>query len=95
MANDKEHHTCSVTGKRCRCGSDAGCVPSPYKSAVDPIAAKDIRALKWAVIHVDKACEVLDDNLHIDEYRRAYPGPELREIRRKLSTAKAMIEELL
>jgi hypothetical protein len=61
---------------------------------VDKIAAKDVRALKTAWLYIEEACGVLDANLHIDDFQRAYPGPEVREIRRKLNTAKAMIEEL-
>jgi hypothetical protein len=62
---------------------------------LDPVSDKDLQALKWAQVYVSEACDILDRNLHIDNYRRSFPGPEIREIRRKLSTAKAMIEELL
>jgi hypothetical protein len=62
---------------------------------VDPLTDEDVRSLRWCRLYIDQAADVLDRNLHFDNYRRAYPGPELREIRRKLSTARAMIEELL
>ena len=91
----KRPTTCSVTGKRCRCGSTTGCFALRTSGQLDTLADKDVQALKWAAIHVASAIIVLDDNLHIDDYRRSFPGPELREIRRKLTTAKAMIQDLL
>lgn len=86
---------CSATGKRCRCGSPSGCDTRRWSSPVDKIPAEIVRALKTARLYLDSAEYHLDHALDIDLYQRAYPGPECREIRRKVTTAKAMIDELL
>jgi hypothetical protein len=53
-----------------------------------------VQELATACIYLDAAVDRLDACIGIDDYQRAYPGSEVRDIRRKITAAKAMIEEL-
>jgi len=83
---------CSSTGRACKCGAGAGC--TRVRSAVDPIPKDMVRWLRTARIRLVEANDNLDQVTEDYLIRRAYPGPEVREIRRKVQTAIAMIDEL-
>lgn len=61
---------------------------------MDKISKPDIRALKTARLYLEAAKERLDEVQEEHLMVRKYPGPEIREIRRRLVTAQAMIDEL-
>lgn len=54
-----------------------------------------VRKVKTAIIYIQAAQEALDHALELDEWSRAWPTPEIRDIRRKLDTAIAMAEEIV
>lgn len=83
MNNEKHKAICSVTGRECKC------------SSVDKTTTKDVRWLKAAVIKLEAAKDDLD-RVQEDHLRtRAYPGPEVREVRRKIVTSISMLEEII
>ena len=99
MKNEKpgvDGATCSVTGKRCTCGSSSGCDARRWGEAVDPLPKKMLRALRTVRLYIQASKEHLDEIIG-DEYLmvREYPAPEMRHIRRKLTTAQAMIDEVV
>lgn len=104
MANEREvregtkpstqRRICSVTGDDCECGSNRGCAARRYRSPVDPLPTSMVQELATACIYLDAAVDRLDSCIEVDDYQRAYPGSEVRDIRRKITAAKAMIEEL-
>lgn len=90
----KDGAICSATGRPCKCETDTGCSPRLGKSAVDPLPREMVRWLRTARLHLEATNDALD-NVHGDyEIKRAFPGPEVREVRRKVVTAIAMLDEL-
>lgn len=94
VRSGKKYPTCSITGARCECGSGGGCDARRDRPTLDPIPKATVRALRSARLLFEGGIEHLD-TIHEEYLRvRAYPGPEVREIRRKIVTAIAMVDEL-
>ena len=101
MANEKEvrtgerRATCSVTGRSCGCGDSGRCESRLGRGNVDPIAGENVRTLKTVRVYLEACKDNLDAIQQDALLHRKYPGPEVREIRRKCETAQAMIDELV
>lgn len=67
-----------------------------YRSSKDNLTTAFRSRLKTLLVHLDVCkddidwCQQYDDGLE-----RIWPQPELRDIRRKLETATAMVKEIL
>ena len=92
---DGKRLTCSVTGKCCRCGTSGRCESRLSEPRLDPPAKEVVRWLRSARLYLDAAKVALDSATGGEELLvRKYPAPELREVRRKVVTAIAMIDEI-
>ena len=91
----KEAALCSVTQRDCGCDEGNGCAERMARAGVDPTAVQTLRWLRTANVYIGEACHTLDNIQDPYELQRQYPAPEVREIRRKLETAMAMIQEIL
>ena len=74
------------------CGDDHGW--GDGRPRLDEPSKPTVRALKSARILLDASLDHLDSIQDEHLRRRAFPGPEVREIRRKVVTAIAMIDEI-
>jgi hypothetical protein len=84
---------CSVSGRACKCGARGGC--SSNSPRLDPPTTETVRWLRSARLYLDAAKVAVDSALGGEEQLvRKYPAPEIREIRRKVVTAIAMIDEI-
>lgn len=83
---------CSRTGRPCECESGGGC--QTVGGGLDPVSAETLRLIKTARIYLEAAKNTLDDINPEWERVRRYPAPELREVRRKVVTGIAMIDEI-
>lgn len=83
--------TCSVTNKPCGCGPRSKCLGKPI---VDPVPKATVRELRSTRLLLEAGIERLD-TIQEDYLRvRAFPGPEVRDLRRKLVTCISMIDEI-
>ena len=101
MASEKEvregsvrYPVCSRTGARCECECGLGCSSKADEPKLDKIAVEDVRHLKTARIYIEAAKDHLDEIQEKFLLTRRFPGPEIRDVRRKLETAQALIDEL-
>jgi hypothetical protein len=62
--------------------------------ALDPVPAAVVRALRSAKLLLQGSVDHLDTVAEDYLIRRAFPGPEVREVRRKIVTAMSMIDEI-
>jgi hypothetical protein len=89
---------CSVSGKRCVCESGAGCARvSGAKGGGEEMVEITGEVLRWirtASLHVDISIADVNEAIGKPIMGRAYPGPELREVKRKLEAAKKILDEI-
>jgi len=84
---------CSATSSPCECLAGGGC--KALQPILDPPAVEAVRWLRSALIYLDAAKFALDSALGGEELLvRKYPAPEIREVRRKVVTAIALIDEI-
>lgn len=83
---------CSASGLPCRCSSRSGCYAG--KPKLDPVPREAVRELRTARLYLEAAKHRLDDIQAPYELTRRHPGPEVREVRRKVVTAIALIDEI-
>lgn len=62
---------------------------------MDKISKQTLRKLKHAGLLLGETDKVLEEAFANHLRVRAYPGPEAREIRRKVESAIALLEELI
>lgn len=86
--------TCSVTGKCCRCGDSGRCESRLDRKDLDESTAQTLRLIKTSRIYLTATKDTLDDIQPEWEQKRRWPSPELREVRRKVVTAIAMLDEI-
>lgn len=84
---------CSVSGKPCRCGDGGGC--SSYRTSVDNLPTALVHRLRTLQLHLQVCQQDCDWVADYDARRRIWPQPEVRDIRRKLETAEAILKEIL
>jgi hypothetical protein len=84
---------CSVTGRSCKCAVSDGCRVLG-KPALDKVPKESVRALRATRILLEAGLDALDECTEDYLRVRAFPGPEVREVRRKVVTAISMIEEI-
>lgn len=84
---------CSVTGCPCKCGPGDQCQAG--KPKLDKVSDENIRSLKTARLYLEAVKDRLDEVQEEHIRARRFPGPEVREIRRKVVTAQAMIDEVI
>jgi len=84
---------CSATGRACKC--NGGRCRFGGESRLDKVSVPVVRHLRSAKIMLEAALEHIDLALGADHLLiRKYPAPEVRETRRKIVAAIAMIEEI-
>lgn len=84
---------CSATGRPCKC--DGGRCRTLSEPRLDEVPKQTVRHLRSATIMLSAALEHLDAAIGQDFLLvRKFPGPEVREVRRKVVTAIAMIDEI-
>jgi hypothetical protein len=84
---------CSATGRPCECLAGGGC--RSLTPRLDPPSRETVRWLRSARLYLDAAKVAVDSALGGEEQLvRKYPAPEIREVRRKVVTAIAMIDEI-
>lgn len=99
MANEREvklgllEATCSVTGKRCKCGSSDSC--RAHRTSVDNLPTELVRRIKTIHLRIDNARDAAIHAEDYDEQYRIWPQPELREARRLLDEAQRILERVL
>ena len=71
------------------------CTTCPCESRLDPPTKTAVRWLRSARLYLDAAKVALDSATGGEELLvRKYPAPEIREVRRKVVTAIALIDEI-
>ena len=83
---------CSATSSPCECLAGGGC--KALQPKLDEVPRQAVRNLKTARLYLEAAKYRLDDVQEEFLLTRRFPGPECREIRRKIVTAIAMIDEI-
>ena len=84
---------CSATSSPCECLAGGGC--KALHPVLDAPTKKDVRWLRSARLYLDAAKVALDSALGGEELLvRKHPAPEIREVRRKVVTAIALIDEI-
>ena len=84
---------CSITGRPCKCDGGGSC--RGWRSSVDNLPNELVRRVKTALLRVDIAQQAVAHCVTYDEYERQYPGPELRDINRRLDAIVSTLEEIL
>lgn len=91
----QERALCSVTGRSCRCGDSGRCESRLSEPRLDEPTTEVVRELRTARIYIEAAKYRLDDIVGGEHLlQRRHPMPEVREVRRKLTTAIALIDEI-
>lgn len=62
---------------------------------MDSNTKKNLRWLRTAAIKLEAAKDDIDQVQEDHLRTRAYPGPEVREVRRKIVTAISMLQEII
>jgi len=84
---------CSATRSPCECLAGGGC--KALQPKLDQPSKETVRWLRSARLYLDAAKVACDSALGGEELLvRKYPCPEVREVRRKVVTAIAMIDEI-
>jgi hypothetical protein len=95
VKSGKKSPTCSVTQRSCRCGDSGRCESRLGEPVLDAPAKEAVRWLRSARLYLDAAKVALDSAAGGEELLvRKYPAPEIREVRRKVVTAIALIDEI-
>ena len=84
---------CSASGRTRECLAGGGC--TSLEPRLDEPTKETVRWLRSARLYLDASKVALDSALGGEELLvRKYPAPEIREVRRKVVTAIALIDEI-
>lgn len=83
---------CSATDSPCECVAGGGC--QALRGKLDEVPKATVRHLRSARLYLEAAKDHLDEIQDEHLQTRRFPGPEVREVRRKVVTAQALIDEI-